>query len=172
MAVDREVAFGSERFAHSSGALDDLVHPPRPVDWEQLRARIHLDGGEALCRLGRRLGGNLLRGAIAGTLGSDPGVDANLFADRATQEFVDRDSARLSGYVPERLVDAGDGARENGAAVVVAYRGQGLPDPLDCERILTHELVPKFADGRFHRADARLGSGLAPADDALVSLNA
>ena len=92
---------------------------------------VHLHRGEA----GLDLGGDLL-GELGGLVAADPGVDPDPFADGAAQQGVHGGAVGLARDVPQGLVEAGDGAGEDGAAAVEAALGEHLPVVLDAQRVL------------------------------------
>ena len=124
---------------------------------------VHLHGGEA--RLHLLLGGSA---TSLGAVAADPGVHPDAVAHRAAEQLVHRGAAGLAGDVPQRLVDAGDGAGEDRAAAVEAALGEHLPVVLDAQRVPADEEVGQFVDGGAHGVGAALDHGLAPAGDALV----
>ena len=79
-------------------------------------------------------------------------VEADADAHLAAQQVPDRPVQRLALQVPERQLDAGDGARADHAGHAVALRGgvQLLPDPLDQERVLAHDQQLQVLDRGLH----------------------
>jgi hypothetical protein len=59
---------------------------------------------------------------------------------------VDGCAPDLAGDVPERLVDAGDGAAQDRSAPIEAALGQDLPVILDAQRIGAGEVVEELGN--------------------------
>src|SRR5439155_641295 len=98
-------------------------------------------------------------------------VDADAVAARAAEQAVDRHAPQLAGYVPQRLVDAGEGVgHERPAANVAVGAVDLLPQVLDPRRVLAVEqLVQRLGQGL---RDARIDAlDVAPAGDAVVRLD-
>ncbi len=74
--------------------------------------------------------------------------------------------------VPQCLVEAGDGAGEDRAAPVEAALGHDLPVVLDAQRVLADEEFGEDVDGGADDLGASLDDRFAPADHALVGLDA
>ena len=92
-------------------------------------------------------------------------VNEHPVADVPTEELVYRDIVVASLDVPERLVDAGEGAHQHGAAAKIGALIQLPPVILGSERVLVqemslHELRNGCADG----LQSSLNDRLAPAD--------
>ena len=90
-------------------------------------------------------------------------VEADTVTHLAAQQVPDRRVQGLALQVPERQLDAGDGARADHARHAVALRGgeQLLPDPLDQERVLTDDQRLQVLDRGLH--DPRPAPALADA---------
>ena len=72
---------------------------------------VHLDRGEA--RLDLRAAAS---SDLGGFVAADPGVHPDPVPDRPAEQGVHRYADGLPGDVPQRLVEAGDGAGEHGPA--------------------------------------------------------
>lgn len=103
-----------------------------------------------------------------GAVAADPGVHPQPVADGAAEELVHGYVVCLAGDVPQGLVDAGDGAGEDGAAAVEAALGEHLPVVLDAQRVLADEQVGEFVHGGADRLGSALDHRFAPSGDALV----
>ena len=105
--------------------------------------------------------GDLLRRVAARPVG----VEADPVAHPAAEQLVDRDAERLAEDVPQRLLDAGDGAADDHAAAPERVAVDRLPVVLDPRRVLADQVLLDVVD----RADDRLGfsfqTGLADAGD-------
>src|SRR5262249_16934807 len=106
----QDVDVGTDRLADRRDVVDRRLLLPR-VDERapRIRERIELEGGEGhLEESVRGRGGSLRR------LPSVPAVrvDANLLARFSAEKVIDGLVARLTDDVPERVLDAGDGAVE------------------------------------------------------------
>ena len=155
---------------HGVAGLGDpghrLVHLAVAVDDLQLRGAVHLEGGEALL--------DQCAGAFAhvgGAIAPGPGVHAHAVAYRAAQQLVHRHAQVTALEVPQRLVDAGDGAHQDRAAAVEAGAIEGVPQVLDAVRVLADQVVGKLMDGGLHGGGAALDDRFAPAVAALVGLD-
>jgi hypothetical protein len=164
--VQRHVALIAQRLARLAGALDRPTDLRPGVDQPQRARGVHLHRREP----GRSLRGRLLP-HLGGIVAADPGVHADAVAHRPAQQLVHGRAADLARDVPQRLVDAGQGAGEHGAAAVEAALGQHLPVILDAQGIGPDQQVGELVHRGADRVGAALHHGLAPADDALVGLN-
>jgi hypothetical protein len=77
----------------------------------------------------------------------------------------------LAGDVPQRLVDAGDGAHQDRPAPVEAGPAHDLPVVLDLAGVLTNQVVRQFVHGGGDGGGPPFHHRLAPAGDALVGLD-
>jgi hypothetical protein len=84
---------------------------------------------------------------------------------------MDRLAERLALDVPQRLVDARDGAHVDGATAIEAAAIHDGPVVLDQEGILADQVVCQFVDGGLDGQRTAFDDRLAPADDALVGLD-
>ncbi len=128
---------------------------------------VHLHGGET----GLDLGGYLLA-ELGGFVAADPGVDPDAVAHGAAQQGVHGGAVGLPCDVPQRLVEAGDGAGEDRAAPVEAALGHDLPVVLDAQRVLADQEFGQDVDGGPDDFGAPFDNRFAPADHALVGLDA
>ncbi len=142
------------------------IHGARAVDDAHLLAAVELEMVEA-AGLQRLHAGDHVGGAVA----ADPAVGAHAVAHQAAEQLVHRHAQHLALDVPQRLVDAGDGAHQDRPAPIEAAAVQRLPQVVDAARVLADEVVGQFVHRRFHRTRAAFDDGLAPAGDALVGLD-
>ena len=98
-------------------------------------------------------------------------VDADPVAGRSAEQLVDRHAERLALDVPQRLVDAAEGAGQNRAAAIERVPVNRLPVVRHAPRILAHQvrlnLLHRFGAGE----RAAFGDGLAEADDPGVGVD-
>ena len=85
------------------------------VDQPHFLAAVHLEGVEAV-RLQACDAGDDVGRAVA----ADPAIDLHAVAHQAAEQFVHRHAQGLALDVPQRLVDAGDGAHQDRAAAIEA----------------------------------------------------
>ena len=78
---------------------------------------------------------------------------------------------RLALDVPERLVDAGNGAHMDGAAAIEPAAIQDVPVILDQERIFPDQVIFQFVDGSLHRQRPALDHRFAPAGNTFIRLD-
>jgi hypothetical protein len=99
------------------------------------------------------------------------GVDSHPVAGRAAQQLVDGDAERLPLDVPQGLVDAAQGRRQDGAAAVERVAVDRLPVVDDAARVLPdqrrRDLLDRGPDGQ----RAAFDDGLAEADDPRVGVH-
>ncbi len=136
MEVGDDVAGVSYGLADRREPVDDLGGAGRGVDGLQRGGGVHLHGGES--GLGLSLG---QFGRVPGHVAADPRVNPDAVPDRAAEQLVYRRAVCLARDVPQRLVDAGDRAGQDGAAAVEAALGQYLPVVLDAQRVHADEVV-------------------------------
>ena len=108
--------------------------------------------------------GDLLRRLAARAVGVEP----HPVAHPAAEQLVDRDAERLAEDVPQRLLDAGDGAADDDPAAPERVAVDGLPVVLDPRRILPDQVLRDVVDGADDRLGLALQAGLADAGDAGV----
>jgi hypothetical protein len=96
------------------------------VDPAEFGRAVHLHCGKPQC--GPLLGG---RGGVSRPVAADPGVNPHPLANRTAKKRVDRLAQGLALDVPQRLVNAGDGAHVHAAAAVKAASIQHSPVILD-----------------------------------------
>jgi hypothetical protein len=165
--VDRHVAVGAEHLAGAGDPGDDAIqlggravaaHPPR---------RVHLHRGEAHGELVGDVIGDLVR-----VVAADPAVGADALTHRAAQQVVHGHAEALSLDVPQRLVDAGDGAGEHRAATVELALGEHLPVVFDAVGVLAGEVHGELLHRGRHDIRVALQRRLAPAHQPVVGLDA
>src|SRR6185369_13766418 len=147
-------------------AADHVVELLVRADPVELGGRVHLDGGETLVLADLRGLGDLVRPVAA-----DPGVGADLVTHLAAEHLPGGQADRPALEVPQRLLEAGERAHQNGPAAVEAAAVADLPDVLNVERIGADEAVAEGFEGAVHRLGPALEARLAPADRALVALD-
>src|SRR4051794_39130618 len=129
--------------------------------------RSTVDGGEPAFDGGPG-GGSGLCGPVA----ADPRVDLDAVADRTAEQVVDRHAVVLAFDVPQGLVDARERAHVDGAAAVEPAAVEHRPDVLDVARVPADQVVGELVDGGGDGGGAALDHGFAPADGAVVGLDA
>ena len=136
------------------------------VDELQLLAGVHLHCAEApLHRSARGVGG--IRRAIT----ANPGVHPDTLAHPTTEQVADRDTQCLALDVPQRLIDTGNGAHQNGAAPVEAATVHHRPEVFDVARIAPHQVVGQLIHCRGDAVRAAFDDRLAPAGDAFIGFD-
>ena len=73
--------------------------------------------------------------------------------------------------IPERLVDAGDGAHQDGTAPVEAGPIEGAPDILDPHGVGANQIVAHLLYAGQNGGGLALDDGLAPAGKAVAGLH-
>src|SRR6218665_3196601 len=91
---------------------------------------------------------------------------------QAAEQLVYRDAERLALDVPQGLIDAGDGAHEDRSATVKARTLHHLPAVIDACRVLPDQVRLQFMHCRLNGARMAFDHRFAPADEALVRLDA
>jgi len=99
------------------------------------------------------------------------GIDADLAACRAAEQFVDRNAECFAFDIPQGHVDAAESAGQDGAAAVEGVAVYGLPVMHDLTRVFANEIVPDFLHGRRARLRSAFDDWLAQADDARVGMH-
>src|SRR6218665_826333 len=101
-----------------------------------------------------------------------PAVGGPPVAPQAAEQLVYRDAERLALDVPQGLIDAGDGAHEDRSATVKARTVHHLPEVIDACRVLPDQVRLQFMHCRLNGARMAFDHRFAPADEALVRLDA
>src|SRR5690606_9700911 len=116
----------ADRLAYRRHPLRDSRDRTGRIDPFQLGARVHLHGPVS--------GPDPLPGRAGdalGTVPADPSVHTHPFAHRPAEKGVDRHTERSAMNIPQRLIDAGDGAHQDRPPAVEATPVQRLPYILD-----------------------------------------
>ena len=101
------------------------------------------------------------------------GVDRHPVAHLAAQQPPDRQAERLAEDIPQRHLDAGDGAHADGAEPPEAVLGQGAIGLLDVAGVEPDQQRRQVIDTAAHGAGLPLQRRLAPAMEArLVGIDA
>ena len=102
---------------------------------------------------------------------AEPRVGADLCAQGAAQQVGDRSLVVLALDVPERLIDARDGAHEDRPSAIEAAAVKAGPEALDVARILAQQLLLHLVDGGHDRRRAALENRLSPPAQACIGLD-
>src|SRR6185437_9393029 len=105
------------------------------------------------------------------TVASDPAIRFQAVAHEPTEQLVHRHAERFALDVPERLVDAGDGAHEHRTAAVERAAIHGLPMIIDPCGVLANQLLAYLGHRSFDAAGAAFHHRLAPADQTFVGFH-
>ena len=169
MKVEAQLYVLADPVPHEIGPLDEFVDNRRWLVTPPFAARTRFEGlvstpllekVEPLPR--RRLA------FIAQTADSPVRVHAYPVAHRATQQLVHGHTEVLAGYVPQRLVDAGQRRHQHVAAAKKRRAIDVLPVVLDAQRILADEILRQLLDSRCGTPRLPLQRRLPPADDPTV----
>jgi hypothetical protein len=95
-------------------------------------------------------------------------VDADSLTRRAAEELVDRDAEPLALEIPERDVDAGNGAHDHLPGRPEGAAHELRPPVLDPRGILSHEELGAVVEDAEHAAPLSGQAGLADARQPLV----
>lgn len=164
--VDAEVDGVAEGFA-DFGHLDHRsVDRARAVDQLHFFGAVELEGVETQ----RAVVGDLLDDR-ARAVAADPAIGLHAVAHQPAQQLVYRHAQRLALDVPQRLVDTGDRAHQDGAATVETGAVHGLPQVVDARRILADDIAGQFVYGGLHRTGAAFDNRLSPTGNALVGFD-
>ena len=165
--VEGHVPLRAEHLARCPGARHHVGRLRRGGQVSELRAGVHLDRRQSRGDLLGDVLGDLRRRVAA-----HPAVDPHPVTHRPAEQAVDRHVQRLAGDVPQRLVNTGDRRGEHRAAAVEVRLGHRLPQALDVRRIAAHDELAEGPQRPGHGLRMPLQRGFAPADDALVGLDA
>ena len=133
------------------------------VDPPQLVCSVHLDGLVSLCRRFLcRLSG------VPRMISADPAV--NLYAVPAfpPEQIINRYAQGFSLDIPHCLLNAGNGACQNGAAPVKPGPVHLLESVLDIRRAVSDQLRAQFLHGGCHTVRLSFADRFTPADQAVV----
>ncbi len=151
---------------HSGHVGQRQVDLVESVEKLQLFGAIHLHRRKTA--LHRVLGGAR---RIGGPITANPRVDANLVTHLTAEQVTDRHPQRLALDVPQRLIDAGQRTHVNRAAAVETAAVQHGPDVFDVARVFADQVIGQLFHSGSDRVRAAFDHWLAPADNALVSLD-
>src|ERR1700734_2416807 len=98
-------------------------------------------------------------------------VDTHAIARGAAQQLIDGNSERLALDVPQRLIDAAQGAREDWTAAIEGMTVDGLPMVSDAARILADQVRLDFLDCLAAGERAAFGDGLSKPDNSGVRVD-
>ena len=111
------------------------------------------------------------RGGVGRPVAADPGINPHPLAHRTAKKLVDRLAQGLALDVPQRLVDAGDGAHVHAAAAVEAAPVQHGPVILDGRRVFADQVVGQLLHHRRHGVGPAFEHRLSPAADARIRVD-
>src|SRR5215510_4765491 len=162
--INADVAVLADDFAQA-GELGDGVFDPGFV-FDRPRIAAVQARGAGLER------GEALRLALADQLRrARMRVDADALARGAAQEFVNRDAEQFALDVPERLVNPGERARQNGPAAIEGVAIDRLPVMHNGARVFADQVRFHLLDRRGAGQRAAFGDRLAQAHDSGVGVN-
>ena len=164
--VDADAQSGPARFSHCGNALDSGVDFFIAVDVLQFFGGVHLHGQETLFR--HFPGGHAY---FCGPVAPDPRIHFHFIARQAAEQLVNGCIVVLSFDVPQRLVDAGNGAHQNGAAAIKTGAVHHVPVVFYMHGIFPQEVFHQFVHRRFHGGGLSFDYRLAPAGNAGVGFN-
>ena len=165
MEVQRKVHIVTDRVAQRGAAVEHLLYLLVGVDVVQLLGGVHLHGRVALVALfahGRR--------HVVRSVAANPAVYPQAVAAQPAQQFVHRHAQRAPLDVPQRLVDARDGAHDLRPATVKACAIHRLPQVLNAPRVFAQEVIAQLLHGSRDGVCASFNDRLAPTAEALVRL--
>ena len=90
-------------------------------------------------------------------------VDTDAVTHGATKKLVDGNAVVFPSDIPERLVNAGYGGHEDGAASEEGRPVHVLPVVLDAQRILADQVVSEFPYRAFHALGLSFEGSFTPA---------
>ncbi len=132
------------------------------------------DDTELIARINPRLEGVEAFG-LAGLDGvgvvANMGIDSHSIARGAPQQLIDGHSQGLALDVPQRLLDATQGAGKDWATPVEGVSIEGLPVVDHVARVLADQVRSHFGNGGGTGFGTAFGDGLSQADDALIGVN-
>ena len=166
MEVHGNVHLVANRLAHGCDAGGRLIHASNGIHIVRRAHGAELDQSVALPLGQQRV---LSQGLFVRA--ADAAVDLDPLLHGAAQQLVHRHAEHLALDVPQRLIDAGNGAHEHRTAPVERAAVQGLPQMLDGERILADEHVGKLPDSGGHRGGTPFHDRLTPPANALVGFD-
>ncbi len=86
-------------------------------------------------------------------------------------QFMHRHAQHLALDVPQRLINAGDGAHQDGASAVEATAVHHHSQVVDARWARADQHVGEFLDSRLHRACIAFDNEFVPAEHAFVGLD-
>ncbi len=166
MEIDPHIHLVAHRFADHRETLDVGLDDGGRVHDVHRAENPHLQRRKPLIRA--HLGALDI---VAVGLAAQPAVHSDAIPCGAAQQLIDRHPQPFSSDVPQRLLDARDGAAQHRTAAVELPPIDRLPVVLDAPWILPDQIATDLLDRRRHRLRASFDHRLAQAHDALISMH-
>ena len=166
MEIQAKLNLVAEGFTDLRHGIHRPVYRARVVDNAHLFAAVELESVEADVAQLRDAINHFRR-----TVTADPAVGFDFVAHQPAHQLPDRRVQHFAFDIPQRLVDAGDGAHQDRPPAVEARAVHHLPKVVNARRILTNQVFTQLVHRRFYGTRPPFNHRFAPAHNPFIGFD-